>query len=166
MRDELEADGRVNGNITSNAESVEGSNNKEGAIRVTASKTETERSADQTGEVECPLTSCRYVRSDRDIYNASLGSGARVPTNNVDQESPHKSSSSEASGESDLACGLEVCCSSDGWNEGAHRNVTTLITCVDTSQLWILYEQNSCDLPGNQAPAAAGPESDRRLAPK
>lgn len=105
LRDELEADGRVNGNVTSNAESIEGSNNKEGAIRVAASKAKTERSADQTGEVECPLTSYKYIRSDPEIYNAILGNDARVPTNNVDQESPHESTSSEACRESDLhAC--------------------------------------------------------------
>jgi hypothetical protein len=65
LRDELEADGRVNGNVAPNAESIEGSNNKEGTIRAAASKTETECSADETGEVECPSTSCQCVRSDQ-----------------------------------------------------------------------------------------------------
>ena len=97
------------------------------------------------------------VRSDREIYHAILGSVARVPTNNVDQESPNEGSRSESGRESDLACELEVCCSSDGWNVGAHRNVTTLVTCVYTSQLRTLDMQNLCLLPGKPSSCCSGP---------
>jgi hypothetical protein len=166
LRDELEADGRVNGDIAPNAESIEGSNNKEGTIRAAASKTEAERSADETGEVECPSTACGFVRSDQSNFNASLGSDARVPTDDVHKESPYESASGETGRESDLVCGLEVCCPRDSWNGGADRNVTTLIACVDTSQLWHLLRKNWTSYLGNQAPAAAGPESNRRLVPR
>jgi hypothetical protein len=162
LRDELEADGRVNRDIAPNAESIEGSNNKEGTIRAAASKTEAECSADKTGEVECPSTSCKFVRSDHDNFNASLGSDARVPTDDVHEESPHESASSETGRESNLVCGLEVCCPRDSWNGGANRNVTTLIACVDTGQLWALIAQQLGDIPGKPSSCCNGP----RIRPK
>jgi hypothetical protein len=162
LRDELEADGRINGDIAPNAESIEGSNNKEGTICAAASKTEAECSADKTGEVESPLTSCKCVRSDLDNFNASLGSDARVPTDDVHEESPYESASSETGRESNLVCGLEVCCPRDSWNGGANRNVTTLIACVDTGQLWALIAQQLGDIPGKPSSCCSGP----RIRPK
>jgi hypothetical protein len=65
LRDELKADRRINGDITSDAEPIECGDNEEGAIRAAAAKTETECRAYEAGEVEGPLTACEDVRSIR-----------------------------------------------------------------------------------------------------
>lgn len=65
LRDELEADCRINGDITSDAEPIECGDNEEGAICAAAAKTEPECRAYEASEVESPLTACEGVRSSR-----------------------------------------------------------------------------------------------------
>jgi hypothetical protein len=92
----------------------------------------------------------------------SLGSDARVPTDDIHEESPHECASGETGREGDLVCALEVCCLSDGWNGGAHRNVTTLIACVDTGQYCILGVRQRGVVPGKPSSCCSGP----RIRPK
>jgi len=62
LGNELETDGRINGDITTDAETIECGDDEEGAIGVAAAKTKTESGADQAGEIEGPLTACEVVR--------------------------------------------------------------------------------------------------------
>lgn len=87
--DELQADGCVYRDVAAHTYTNEGGEDEEGVVIVGATKGESKDRREQDGEVESPSTSCMLV-SLQVTQKVSLTDWARVPTDNVYQESPYK----------------------------------------------------------------------------
>jgi hypothetical protein len=94
LRDELEADRRIDGDITSDAEPVECGDNEEGTVCAAAAETEPERRAYEASEVESPLTACVKVLDQLIPIECNNGHAARVPTDDVHEKAPYEGTSS------------------------------------------------------------------------
>lgn len=90
LGEELERDGRVDGDVASYAEADKGCEDEEGVVIVRGAETDAEDGSDGTRQVESPSTACIVVSLDLFSHHDQYSGGNHL-TNDIRQESPNKS---------------------------------------------------------------------------
>lgn len=85
LRDELQSDGRINGNVSADSESSKSGQDEEGAVRIRCSEADSKDGGYQDSKVEGPLSACNKL-----LARHPTDSATSQPTNDVCQHSPHK----------------------------------------------------------------------------